>query len=571
MSGLRIINFIFGAALALVARPAEANSGVSSAFLSRDGLPHSMISTDLLSELERVVGKDHRLATERRVARLEGALKPMFDSMPKNGEGNLHAMSVRYLLHRLFVQRHGWFVNGLAAAGESWNSSSPAQVFEKHAGEDMRDVFHNKLEEAGFSLHQVAVFAATLEALVHTESIERLEAAYRITGISAKDQLIGEHNQLTDAYVTEAADMYMMMYVLNMNHSIVSADEMQEAKENIMEIYPTWPDTQVFVAGVRESVLADVESKDRTTWSTTLKVLEEVGERYGRWQDKECHHLKDELVKMDEDGNGRVPLERFYEKAMTNSSWQFLESVPYLRQLGALDDTDPHRLSVIIPNYINSPSNCVASSKFYAVCCIDECESLLGSLETHIGMPDAPPALITQLVAGLKSTTVSAPRQLDAALLQRLEEIATHHAGTVPLHGRLFAQWMHHAYPRECPYPHVAGTTNPLGAEEFYASTGHEVEATHEEIRELMHKTSRLNAEAPATEQQALPWSAEEELFVHRPKQSPSAFSMLSGFIAKGGLLVAALASILAMMSKVNGTGAKGMVMGCKDNHKYYV
>merc|ERR1719343_1639826 len=30
-------------------------------------------------------------------------------------------------------------------------------------------------------------------------------------------------------------------------------------------------------------------------------------------------------------------------------------------------------------------------------------------------------------------------------------QIGKRHAGKVPPHGRLFAQWLHHAYPRECP------------------------------------------------------------------------------------------------------------------------
>jgi len=552
-----------GLAAVLCAQQAAGSSAASQGFLgSRDGLTHGRIAADILAELEIVVGKDGRMATERRVARLENALRPMFLSMPKDSAGNLHATSVRYLLHRLFVQRHGWFVNGLNPASSAWNSSSPADIFGKYAGEDVHNVFNRKLSTAGFSLHQVAVFAATLEALVHTDSIERLEAAYNMKGFS-KD------GALTDDQVTTATELYMMMYVLNINHTATNSVEMKEAVDTILEVYPTWPDTQTFVQGVRESVLADVEVQDRTTWNTTLRVLEEVSERYGKWQDKECHSLKDELIKMDEDGNGRVPLERFYEKAITNSSWQFLESVPYLRQLGALDESDAQRLSVIIPNYINSPSNCVASSKFYAVCCIHECEALLGSLETHIGAPEAQPALLAQLVSGLKSSsTVNTPRQLDASLLARLDEIAAHHGGMVPLHGRLFAQWMHHAYPRECNYPHSSGTTNPLGAEEFYEQFGEEVEATHEEIWGIMNKTSKLTH----GEQQALPWTVEEEMFVHRHERVPSLFSRLLNVL---GQLFAFGAAIVAMggllYPRLVAPRSKGMVVGSKDSHKYYV
>merc|ERR1719387_1072567 len=38
-------------------------------------------------------------------------------------------------------------------------------------------------------------------------------------------------------------------------------------------------------------------------------------------------------------------------------------------------------------------------------------------------------------------------------LRSKLEEIAAKGNGRVPLHGRLFSQWLHYAFPYECPYP----------------------------------------------------------------------------------------------------------------------
>merc|ERR1719282_66868 len=180
-------------------------------------------------------------------------------------------------------------------------------------------------------------------------------------------------------------------------------------------------------------------------------------------------------------------------------------------------------MSVIIPNYVNAESKCVASSKFYSVCCIDECEALLGSLERHIGAPEAAPALIAQLVSGLPSDTVQVPRQLSSTLMDRLSDIASHHGGRVPLHGRLFAQWLHHAYPLECPYPHLSGTTNPLLAEQFVAATGAEAEkASTEEIMEHIASDScAITAEGHvkcADESAEIPWSDTEELLTWRPK-----------------------------------------------------
>merc|ERR1719510_1400266 len=39
----------------------------------------------------------------------------------------------------------------------------------------------------------------------------------------------------------------------------------------------------------------------------------------------------------------------------------------------------------------------------------------------------------------------------------QLRQIAEAHNGRIPLHGRLFAQWLHYAFPRECPFPHKTG------------------------------------------------------------------------------------------------------------------
>merc|ERR1719379_520048 len=58
-------------------------------------------------------------------------------------------------------------------------------------------------------------------------------------------------------------------------------------------------------------------------------------------------------------------------------------------------------------------------------------------------------------VASIESGSVS------EGLRSKLEEVAKIHNGEVPLHGRLLAQWLHYAFPQDCPFPHVAGTVKP--------------------------------------------------------------------------------------------------------------
>ena len=116
-----------------------------------------------------------------------------------------------------------------------------------------------------------------------------------------------------------------------------------------------------------------------------------VGERYGRFQNTECVALKESLLRLEETGaTGRVHLSDSYHSSLRGGNWKLGENVAYLRQLGALDDTGHSSLKVIIPDYLSGPSNHIAASSFYAVCCIDECADFLDHLETKVGVSDHP-------------------------------------------------------------------------------------------------------------------------------------------------------------------------------------
>merc|ERR1719313_2784059 len=87
---------------------------------------------------------------------------------------------------------------------------------------------------------------------------------------------------------------------------------------------------------------------------------------------------------------------------------------------------------------------------------------------------------IVKIVSQISSDTVDAPRNITSELMRKLESVANRHGGKVPLHGRLFAQWMHHAFPNECPHSHVSGTTAPKTTVAFKKSGG-KVSVTAEE------------------------------------------------------------------------------------------
>jgi hypothetical protein len=246
-----------------------------------------------------------------------------------------------------------------------------------------------------------------------------------------------------------------------------------------------------------------------------------VGEQFGKFQDAECKGLKATLTKIEDRDSGRVRLSDFYKPAIggTDGAWQFQESVGYLRQLGALDESSSDEPRVMVPNYLTSQTNCIASSDYYSVCCINECEDLLVHLEKEIAAPQASPSRILELISGLPSSSVPAPRQLSPTLRSRLEQIAAEHGGPVMLHSRLFSQWMHHAYPRECPYPHVAGTTSQTKPDEWAEHSGSGAAASKEELHQFTSNSTGSTLQEVDDVHDLMMWTHEEEFLVVRASE----------------------------------------------------
>jgi len=271
---------------------------------------------------------------------------------------------------------------------------------------------------------------------------------------------------------------------------------------------------------LQESILDNSDTDATITFAMASTVVEAATQRYGRFQDGGCRALAKELLAKEDHGSGRVKLADFYQ-----AGWQFKESREYLRTLGALDESsDVPR--VVIANYVASASNCISTSSLYFICCIDQCVELLAHLERRIVDADATPEKIIELVAALPSATTQAPRHLSVSVVKRLNEIADTHGGRVPLHGRLFAQWMHHAYPRECPFPAEAGTTKPMTADEWLKESNSSLTVSDAEIAVLVQQAKEITEQVKVKDladgdlEETLPWSAQEELVFHRARPS---------------------------------------------------
>jgi len=485
----------------------------ASSFLSRiQEAPMKDITADLeasiLQEVEDMLGSNPR-NTEPRLRRVEDALRTTYMAMPKNEQGKLGHAAVRYVLHSYFLQRHAWVVRGLAGGYEQ-NAISPTAtaVLQDKVEEFVQGAFEQRLGSHGLDSREISALAATYENLIHKETMQRLDATFKATAIVSAEL---EVNQ-----VDHVLDMYMISYILNLNYSRIQPGDLVKLQNSITSVYPTWSKTQKFLREVRSR-----SSLHRSfyTRSDVEGLVEDIFDQYGQWQDAECRDLKERLMKLEDksvgvNGSGRVRLGDFYGSALTGGNWQFSESQEYLNKLGALD-VHSGTPRVIIPNYINSPSNCLASSKFYAVCCINQCEDLMDKVEHRFAKPSASPEEIAEFVATMPSSSVQGGRALHPALVARLDEIAEHHQGQVPLHGRLFAQWMHHAYPRECPYPHITGTVRPQSPEEYVKQHKLLPVASKGDMQRWVAEYQTDSSDEVAVESdEVTPWHHQEELYV---------------------------------------------------------
>jgi hypothetical protein len=258
------------------------------------------------------------------------------------------------------------------------------------------------------------------------------------------------------------------------------------------------------------------------------------------------------LVSMDTQNTGRVPLPQFYGKAI-NTDWRFGESEAYLRELGALDESSAQiGPQVIIPNYVQATSNCIVSTPHYLVCCRNECETLLGEIERGLGSSTAMPKDILPLVGNMTtSTTVDDEEspELAGPLTVQLEEIAKLQGGLIPLHGRLFAQWLHYAFPRECPFPHKIGAVSAVTPAQY----GDEYVASEKDMRKHASNAS-ADAMPIVVNKDELhwmsQWSPDEELHLD--------YSSELGMSRQKRMLLALGGLVLIVF------GISGGVIGCR-------
>eukprot|EP00928_Gymnodinium_smaydae_P076379 TRINITY_DN593_c0_g1_i6.p1 TRINITY_DN593_c0_g1~~TRINITY_DN593_c0_g1_i6.p1 ORF type:complete len:546 (+),score=113.58 TRINITY_DN593_c0_g1_i6:157-1794(+) len=446
---------------------------------------------DMLAELEKLdmkaVHGDESIYRER-VGEFEARLRQIFNLAPKDAMGRVDAKTARYALQRVFQDRHAWLVNGIADMVTERNSSMIDEVLDSGVH---------------FKLRDLARFAATLEALVYAENEERLQKVFEFYGYS-KDA------PKTESDAQKITEAFFAMYLMH-HANYTSPMGARQSLKLVSKLYPTWAEQKAFAEGVRKEVFSNGEaSQSSSLWFSSLKAVQEVSERYGRWQNKYCTEMQDALLDMAVPGTGRVPLSKYWGSMLSGGEWTFSESEALLRQTGALEGSYPNEV-VRIPNYVYSSANCLQLSRYYDVCCVNECDTLLGDIEAQVDSSLVAPKRLADMVESARLRTMSDQVKLTPALRQRLEDIAALHKGFVPLHSRSFAQFLHHTFPNDCPFPL---TGDPVPRNEWVSLQQAEAYVDLKVAKAYVDEHGNVKSEDAVPLASDLPWTDEEEYFM---------------------------------------------------------
>eukprot|EP00746_Dinoflagellata_sp_MGD_P069734 gnl/MRDRNA2_/MRDRNA2_28539_c0_seq1.p1 gnl/MRDRNA2_/MRDRNA2_28539_c0~~gnl/MRDRNA2_/MRDRNA2_28539_c0_seq1.p1 ORF type:complete len:596 (+),score=114.61 gnl/MRDRNA2_/MRDRNA2_28539_c0_seq1:78-1790(+) len=498
------------------------------------------VQQELHEALHGALGHGHGVDSKQ-ISVANATLLPIFSSLPKNDNGRVGAPGMRYAVQRYFSKNHGWVIKGFESHGASTvQQLQSGGILGSKVPGYVEAILEDKFQKGGFALHDILTVVIVVERLIFDEVIRSVEAAYHLNHLATKDML------KRDSLLT-VLESHMIEEM--MERTDFDAELHKQDREEIHELYTNWEGLQDFIKDVVTAESTVLRSGSQNpfcgsgaevfSFDDAVRIAQRISNEYGRWGNQECMELKSFISEADTRNTGRVPLSAFYN--LPTDKWSFHETPEYLRELGALDDSSKALgPQVIVTNYVYGMSNCLSSTPYYSVCCLNECEGLLQQIEVHIGKPSATPEEILTAVRSLKMTNSLLPQTTDDFLL-KLTEIASRSNGKVPLHGRLFAQWLHYVFPLQCPYPHAAGSVRPQtqGARlSDDKSIMIDDEERSQHVKSMNHGTDVALSEAGEEL-----WSWDEELLHaphhdelagtnHRAPLAPVASRLLPGLIA---------------------------------------
>jgi len=486
--------------------------------------------SELQGVLGEVLGCGHGIETAR-LNQIRSVLSPMFQSLPKNKKGNIAAPVMRYVVRRYFSQQNAWVVKGFEPHADSMDTNATdvnANVVRGKAPAFLRSVLEDQFKYEGFAFDDIVAMVAALERLTFDEVVKSVELSFNLNSYPIQAEL-------TRSQLMEVISSYLITEMLE---GTDNKDQHVADKESVRERYPNWDTTYIFLVDVISSYIYERRNAanpfiEEPTYSfeDAAKTAELVSEQFGPWSNHECHDMRDMLLKFDVHQTGRVKISDFY-RSTVEGAWQFLEPTEFLRQNGALDESSASLgPQVIIANYISGMSNCITSSPYYAICCLNDCDQVFRHMEERIASPTATTSQIMDAVDSMPQEANVTPD-----IRKWLADMAALHEDRVPVHGRLLAQWLHFVFPHECPYPHMSGL-NPMTQEQWRSIVGEEGESVSEE--EVRQHFEAESSRRPISEEAGREMWILQETLMESSTPSDNAFTMskVSGLIMLIGMI----------------------------------
>jgi len=518
------------------------------------------VRADLDGALSAALGNGHGVEAEH-FQEVKKMLESTFRALPKNAYGRIDAPMLRYTIHRYFSTRYSIAVKGLEPTrNASTDQSVGAEILLDQIPNYVEGLLEGRFGHKGFGLEDVAGMAVALEHLVLGSSAGPLGKAYALKNFSSSALL-------NDKQLDDVMEVYVLQWLVG-DGTEINANELVQNRTIIEQSMPQWAEVTQFARGEVQRYLHARQHKlnpfmsasEQATYSfeDVNGMIRGITSGFGHWWEQECQGIKANLVALDPEGRGRAKLSKFYHAAM-EGEWRFGESEAYLRELGALDDSSYWQgPQVLIPNYLLAASNCIVASTFYRVCCVNECEALQQRVEDMVQAPVGSAEDVMRAAEDVFRTDLRG-EQLQPGLKAKLQKIADTHKGKVPLHGRLFAQWMHYAFPQECPFPHRSGQARARTPAEF----GEGYMASNSEKRRHARKINRT-ALLPRNASQEETWGMsqwldDEELLADynelRSSNTSVSFYLVAALVMMGAMMLLARgpASMLSLHTKTGG------------------
>lgn len=425
-------------------------------------------------------------------------LELMWQSLKKDTSGRIGVQSLTYLVRRIMLRSYGLTIVGLDA---SFNNNTTAWVAIAALG---------WAPARRYSLEDVVEILAALNQYLEHSSVKHLQELYRLENVHPNDEIDTS---------TMVGILQRFFFELMMGGTTESIDIIRENKSMVELFVDNHNELADFVRGVvvayqtHHRGLATARHqwnpfRNSFSFDDSCHLAGDIIRSFGEYWSSECRYTKDRLLLFDFHAAGRVKLSDFHGAAL-DGEWRFSESKAYLQSLGAMDRSSHGQPSVIISNYVQSVSNCIASSDTFRVCCFDECESHLAVIEQAVGGPYGSPAQLIEIVEGITIDLDDGQPAVSSTLRAQLEEIAKKHGGQVLLHSRLFAQWLHFVMPRDCPYPYKTGSVLSMPPVQF----GDDCVATQFEMQQHVANASVAVNVTDFPSKLLEQWDTAEELY----------------------------------------------------------